>query len=82
MRYKGRPRGKAVERAFPHIVEVVVPLGGLGKHLDDMHAWHLERGIKSRTRSARRDGRDTVRWCFATAAAASAFKDKFGGEFG
>jgi hypothetical protein len=26
-RYKGRPNSKAIERDFPHIVEIAVPLG-------------------------------------------------------
>ncbi len=43
-------------------------LNGLGKRLDDMHHWHLERGFKSHTRSVRtQDGKYVVRWCFATA---------------
>ena len=35
-RYKGRTSAKAIEKDFPHIVEMIVPLGGLGKKLDDM----------------------------------------------
>jgi hypothetical protein len=31
MPYKGRPSHKSVERGYPHIVEIAVPLGGLGK---------------------------------------------------
>ncbi len=43
-------------------------LNGLGKRLDDMHHWHLERGLNSHTRSVRtQDGKYVVRWCFATA---------------
>jgi len=30
-RYKGRSSAKTVERDFPHIVEMAVPLGGFGK---------------------------------------------------
>jgi hypothetical protein len=33
-RYKGRSSSKAVERDLPHIVEIVVPPGCLGKQLD------------------------------------------------
>ena len=32
-RYKGRQNAKAVERDFPHFVDIVVPLGGLGTKL-------------------------------------------------
>ena len=45
-RYKGRLRSKTFKRAFPHLVEVAVPRGGLGKRLDAMHAFHAERDIK------------------------------------
>ena len=30
-RYKGRQSAKAVEKDFPHFVDMVVPPGGLGK---------------------------------------------------
>jgi hypothetical protein len=30
-RYKGRASPKAIEREFPHIVEMIVPEGGFGK---------------------------------------------------
>jgi hypothetical protein len=39
-RYKGRQSAKAIERDFPHIVEMVVPEGGLGKRLDAMYDFH------------------------------------------
>ena len=71
---------KVAVQAFPHIIEVAVPPGGLGEQLSEMHAWHLERGIQSRTRRVHRDGQDYVRWLFATASKASAFKERFGGE--
>lgn len=35
-RYKGRTSIKAVQRDFPHMVEIAIPLGGLGKQLDEM----------------------------------------------
>ena len=37
-RYKGRQSAKAVEKDFPHFVDMVVPLGGLGNRLDAMYA--------------------------------------------
>jgi hypothetical protein len=36
-RYKGRTNPKAIERDFPHFVDVAVPLGGFGKRFDAMH---------------------------------------------
>jgi hypothetical protein len=35
-RYKGRTNARAIEKDFPHIVETVVPPGGLGKRLNEM----------------------------------------------
>jgi hypothetical protein len=35
--YKGRQNAKAVERDFPHLVDIVVPLGGFGSKLDAMY---------------------------------------------
>jgi hypothetical protein len=46
-RYKGRSGSKASERDFPHIVEIAVPPGGLGKQLDRMYDWHRARGIEA-----------------------------------
>jgi hypothetical protein len=39
-RYKGRTRQKAIEREFPHVVEIAVPPRGLGAQLDAMHHFH------------------------------------------
>ena len=33
-RYKGRTSAKNIESDFPHIVEIAVPLGGLGQQLN------------------------------------------------
>ena len=38
-RDKGRTSHKLAERDFPHIVEIVVPLGGLGKTLDAIYGF-------------------------------------------
>ena len=46
-RYKGRTDSKEIEKAFPHIVEMIVPLGGFGKKLDDIYEWHSARGIEA-----------------------------------
>jgi hypothetical protein len=40
-RYKGRQNANAVERDFPHIVDIVTPLGGLGLRLDAMYDFHI-----------------------------------------
>jgi hypothetical protein len=79
-RYKGRQSAKAIERDFPHIVETVVPKGGLGKTLDAIHEFHKRHGIEAHTGKGRRDknGRDYIRWCFADPALAEAFAAKFG----
>jgi hypothetical protein len=46
-RYKGRTSPKAIEQAYPHVVEMIVPPGGFGKQLDTMHEWHRARGIEA-----------------------------------
>ena len=61
-RYKGRQNAKAVERDFPHFVDIVVPLGGLGSKLDVMYD----------------DANGSViRWCFADLKIAEAFAEAF-----
>ena len=45
-RYKGRQNAKAVERDFPHFVDIIVPPGGLGLKLDAMYDFHTQHGIK------------------------------------
>jgi hypothetical protein len=46
-RYKGRANPQAIEQAYPHIVEMIVPLGGFGTKLDDMCEWHGARDIEA-----------------------------------
>ena len=46
-RYKGRSNPKEIEKAFPQIVQMIVPLGGFGKKLDDMYEWHGARDIEA-----------------------------------
>lgn len=77
---EGRSGSKAVERDFPHIVEIVVPPGGLGKRLDLMYDWHRSRGTEAHRGGRRREeDRDIIRWCFADRALADAFAAAFGG---
>jgi hypothetical protein len=80
-RYKGRLSAKAMERRFPHIVEMVVPEGGFGSKINDMAAWHHERGIERHNGAGSyREDVWYVRWCFLNEADAEAFRQAFGGE--
>ena len=45
--YKGRASPKEIEKDFPHIVEMRVPLGGFGSKLNAMYQWHEARGSNS-----------------------------------
>jgi hypothetical protein len=54
-RYKGRTSPKAIEHDFPHHVEMIAPLGGFGRKLDDMYEWHWARGIQDQRGRSRRD---------------------------
>jgi hypothetical protein len=48
---------------------MAVPEGGFGKRLDDIHAFHAERGLKAQSgRSRRLADRDFVRWYFVDSA--------------
>jgi hypothetical protein len=79
-RYKGRTRQKAIEREFPHVVEIAVPPRGLGAQLDAMHHFHRARGIQAWIGLGRRDGnRDYLRWYFTRPTAANAFAAEFDG---
>jgi hypothetical protein len=78
-RYKGRQSAKAVEKDFPHFVDMVVPPGGLGKRLDGMYEFHARHDIKPQHGHGRHDANGAViRWCFADPALAEAFADEFG----
>ena len=64
-RYKGSQIAKAVERDFPHFVDIVVPLGGLSAGLDTMYEFHTQYGIKPRRGHGRHDPNGSViRCCF------------------
>lgn len=79
-RYKGRSSTNAIERDFPHIVEMAVPPNGFGSRLDTMYEWHRSRGIEVRRgRGRREDSADYVRWCFVDPNTAAAFAAEFGG---
>ena len=77
-RYKGSHSAKAVERAYPHFVDVVVPPGGLGSRLDAMYGFHERHAIRAKRGHGRHDANGSVvRWCFADPAIAAAFAKEF-----
>jgi hypothetical protein len=47
-RYKGQRSATMNERNFPHIVEIVVPPGGLGKTLDATYDFHSRNRIQAK----------------------------------
>lgn len=76
----GRTDLNNIERRFPHVVDIAVPLGGFGKHLDAMHQWHHAHGIEvHRGRGRREEGQDFIRCCFADPKLAADFAREFGG---
>jgi hypothetical protein len=80
--HKRRRRSNLFRREFPHIVEVAVPRGGLGKRLDAMHTFHAERGIEACLgRGRREDNQDYLRWYFSDPTTAASFAIEFSGEF-
>jgi hypothetical protein len=79
-RSKGRIGSKETARHYPFVVEVMVPEGGLGRRLDDMHEFHRQRGITDHHIPRRRDDEhDYIRWCFRDVATAEAFAAQFSG---
>jgi hypothetical protein len=71
---KGAPSSKT------YAVEIVVPEGGLGRRLEDMHDFHHQRAITDHYVPGRRDGeRDYVLWFFKDLATAEAFATQFSG---
>ena len=82
-RYKGSRSAKAVEREYPHFVDVVVPPGGLGHRLDAMYDFHARHGIRAQRGHGRHDANGSVvRWCFADPAIAAAFAKEFAASDG
>ena len=69
---------EAVEKDSPYFVDIVVPLGGLGKRLDAMYEFHTRQGIKPQRGHGRHDANGSViRWCFADPKLAEAFASEF-----
>ena len=78
--YKGTPSSKTIAREVSYVVETVVPEGGLGRRLEDMHDFHRQRAITDHYVPRRRDGeRDYIRWFFKDLATAEAFAAQFSG---
>jgi hypothetical protein len=70
---------RAVEKEFPHFVDMVVPSGGLGKCPDAMYEFHSQYGIKPRRGHGRRDAYGgVIRWSFADAEIPKLFALVFG----
>jgi hypothetical protein len=80
-RYKGRPSAKTIASNFFYIVEIAVPSGGLGKRLNEMRAFHNQRGIQVvHLRHRHDDDRgDYLLRCFPRRAIAEEFATEFGG---
>ena len=77
-RYKGQPKASPIELEFPHHVDMVVPPGGLGRLLDDMHNFHIQNGIKPQRGQGKHNADSAViRWRFADASLAAAFASQF-----
>ena len=77
--YKGRASAKALERNFPHYVDIAVPPGGLGQKLNAMYDFHARHSIQPKRGQGRHDANGSVlRWCFADPAMAAAFAKEFG----
>ena len=80
-RRKREIAGLANEQDFPHLVELALPPGGFGGAFLEFDAFHRERRIPVRRgRSRYRAEQFYVRFCFADAATADAFRNRFGGE--
>ena len=81
MKRKGERSARDSERRYPHRVAVVVPPGGFGRRLGELHAAIEALGAPiANGRGFRRDDRDYCVWCFADAATAAAFAQAVGGE--
>ena len=69
------------ERDFPHVVELAVPPEGFHGAFLEFDAFHREHRIPVRRGRSRHEGEQSyIRFCFPDAAAADAFRDRFGGE--
>jgi hypothetical protein len=80
-RYRSRAGLKANEGKLPHHVDMIVPKGGFGVRLNEMHDWHYARSIEAvRGQSRRESGHKIIRWCFADLVSAALFAKEFSAE--
>ena len=80
-RYQSRAGLKANEGKLPHHVDMMVPKGGFGVRLNEMHDWHDARSIEAvRGLSRRESGHKIIRWCFADLVSAALFAREFSAE--
>jgi hypothetical protein len=77
-RYKGQNSARTNEKDCPHLVEIVVPPGRLGKTLDAMYEFHACHGIHGkRGQGLYTKGLNFIRWCFTDPTIAAAFAREF-----
>jgi hypothetical protein len=72
----------AIERDFPHIIEIELPASGLDVRMSrEMTTFHRARDIRPRFGRTRTQGdQHYCRWCFSDPVIADAFRARFGGE--
>ena len=74
-------RQEAIAREFPFVVKTNVPPGGLGRRLNAMHAFHLDRGIQLAVFPHQHDvGGDYLLWCFDSPPIAEKFAEEFSSQ--
>ena len=71
---------KPTSEKFPYLVEILVPPDGLGERLDEMLAFHTDRGISAHLGRRRAREGEYLRWRFAHLSNAIQFALKFGGK--
>jgi len=80
-RRKREITGLMNERDFPHLVELALSPGGFRSVFLEFDAFHRERRIPVRRGRSRHEAEQShIRFCFPDAAAADAFRNRFGGE--
>ena len=83
-KFKGLRGGKAaaIEREFPHVVKIALPVGGLDLRQNrEIAMFHRLHNIRPRFGKRRTVGiRDYSRWCFSDSDVADDFRVRFGGE--
>jgi hypothetical protein len=81
IRRKSEIVGLTNERGFPYLIELALPPEGFRSILLEIDAFHRERHIPVRRGRSRHEVKQFyVRFCFQDAAAADAFRNRFGGE--